>query len=350
MDVLTTAAGRAQETIGGALINAIINLSGAGDVQGVITKIDGIAAASEKAITRVGELGQALYFSLTKLNYAEFFGFSNAGIDRFEKIIEEQRRRAQYAGASPFDAGNNSVTGFKKDEKAAKDAKKAADLQAKLLKQSLDNQKKLTAEQKKQAALKKAGSVFDMEQIQLIAALKGKLSDDDRKRAEAQLAILNGNDVLATQLTKQILMAQDASGGLYRYFLSIGDAKIKNPFAFLDEWIMDFQKKLDALKVPALSSQNGTNVTGPNTSYNGFAYIPPGFGFDDNTIPETNATDMGSSGFVSTNSVTGTNVKVYVSGSVVTEQELIDAIQVGLQSNSLSGAPSQIGRIAGMFA
>jgi len=55
------------------------------------------------------------------------------------------------------------------------------------------------------------------------------------------------------------------------------------------------------------------------------------------------------SGFVSTQSVTGSNVQVYVQGSVVTEQELIDAIQAGLQSNSLSGAPSQIGRIAGMF-
>jgi len=164
---------------------------------------------------------------------------------------------------------------------------------------------------------------------------------------EAMLALLNENDVLATNLTKQILLAQDKTGGLYQYFLAIGDAKIKNPFAFLDDWIVEFQKKLAALKVPALSVENGTNITGPNTSQNGFAYIPPGFGFPD--VPDTNVEDLGNAGFVSTNSVTGSNVKVYVSGSVVTEQELIDAIQTGLQSNSLSGAPSQIGRIAGMF-
>jgi hypothetical protein len=356
MDLLTTAAGRAQETIGGALINAIINLSGAGDVQGVVTKIDGIAAASEKAITRVGELGQALYFSLFKLDYAEFLGFSNAGIDRFEKLIEEQRRRAQYAGASPFDAGNNSVTGYQKDKKAAADAKKAADLQAKLLKQSLDNQKKLTAEQKKQAALKKAGTIFDMEQIQLIAALKNDLSNEEKLRVKAMLALLNENDVLATNLTKQILLAQDKTGGLYQYFLSIGDAKIKNPFAFLDDWIIEFQKKLAALKVPAFTSEGNSSQainTGQNTSYNGFAYIPPGFGFTDENLPDTNVPEgsgswNGFSGGIS-NLNPGSVINVTVQGNIIREQELIAAVQNGTQLASLSGSPSQIGRIAGMF-
>ena len=196
-----------------------------------------------------------------------------------------------------------------------------------------------------------------MEQIQLIAALKGKLSDEERTRVQAMLAILNENDVLAQQLTKQILMAQDATGGLYKYFLTIGDTKIKNPFAFLDQWILDFQKKLDDLmkvKPP---------VTNPNYVPSGFSPdlakigVIPGYGDYSGSItnPYSNEVLNGlygmqsTAGFVDTSSATGTNVKVYVSGSVISEQELIDAIQSGLQSNSLSGAPSQIGRIAGMF-
>ena len=383
MELLTTAAGNAQEVIGGALINAIINLSGAGDVQGVVNKIDAIAASSEKAITRVGELGQALYFSFSKLSYAEFLGFSTAGVDRFQKIIEEQRRKAQYAGASPFDAGNNSVTGYKKDQKAAADAKKAADLQAKLLKQSLDNQKKLTAEQKKQAALKKAGTVFDMEQIQLIAALKNQLSSEERLRVEAMLAILNENDVLAQQLTKQILMAQDATGGLYKYFLSIGDTKIKNPFAFLDQWIIDFQKKLNDLFNPSGGAKKNPDTYVPAAFDPALAAIGviPGYGDysgsvanqysnevlnglygmqtggadipDMADIPATNVPEGSGSwnGWSSGISNLGSApvINNYFGGSVVTDQKLIDMVMSGTQIASLSGQPSQIGRIAGMF-
>jgi hypothetical protein len=357
MELLTTAAGRAQETIGGALIQAVINLSGAGDVQGVVDKIDAIAAASEKAIDRVSILGEALYFSFAKLNLAEFLGFSNSGVDRFAKIIEDQRRAAQYAGASPFDTTNNSVTGYKKDEKAKADAKKNAALQAKLLKQSLDNQKKLTEEQKKQTALKKAGTIFDMEQIQLVAALKGQLSIDERRRAELQLAILNGNVDAATALSKEVLYAQDQTGKLYQYFLTIGDAKIKNPFEFLDQWIKDFQTKLNALNIPDLSKPSTYTGAGIDPALAALGVVA-GYGAGTPmSVANQASTTLGNgsygmqstAGFVDTSSVTGTNVKVYVSGSVVTEQELIDAIQVGLQSNSLSGSPSQIGRIAGMF-
>jgi hypothetical protein len=148
--------------------------------------------------------------------------------------------------------------------------------QAKLYKQQLAATKALTLEQKKQAALKKAGTVFDLEQIQIIAALKGKLSEEDRIRLQAQLAILNENEILAASLTKQILMAQDSSGGLYKFFLAIGDMKIKNPFAFLDEWIIEFQKKLNALTFPKFDP-NAPSSGGTKKNPNDPAYNPFGF-------------------------------------------------------------------------
>jgi hypothetical protein len=45
----------------------------------------------------------------------------------------------------------------------------------------------------------------------------------------------------------------------------------------------------------------------------------------------------------------GTTVNNYFGGNVVTDQSLIDLIMNGTQLRSLSGSPSQIGRIAGMF-
>ena len=151
---------------------------------------------------------------------------------------------------------------FRKSMSNAAALNKIEQQQAKLYKDMMANQKKITAEQKKQAALKKAGTVFDMDQIQAIAALKGQLSAEDRKRVEAQLALMNENDALAQKLTREILMAQDATGGLYKYFLSIGDAKIKNPFEFLDEWILEFQKKLNALKFPQFGTPTASNPLG----------------------------------------------------------------------------------------
>lgn len=219
----------------------------------------------------------------------------------------------------------------------------------------LKNQKNTTAELKKQAALKKSATIFDMDQIQLIAALKGKLSDEDRKRAELQLALLNENDVLATQLTKQILMAQDASGGLYKFFLSIGDAKINNPFAFLDQWVKDFQAKLSALTMPTFSTPTNVNpITGINTSQNGMAYIPPGFGFPGSvaeSIPDTNVPagsgswNGWSGGISNLNNGTSNQIELKISGDSTLTKAIADSLQV----QSLSGIPSSVQRLVSTF-
>lgn len=358
MSILSVAADNAKETIGAGLVDALVTAtSKTGDVQDLADAMQeladytanfarGLGIISDKitSIPVFKQLFQALAFSITETSIPSLIA----------KLGKPQTPGyGDYAG---------SVDAYKRmqNEKAAARAKAIADKKARDLAQSLlKNQKAVTDEQKKQAALKKAGTVFDMEQIQLIAALKGNLSKEERTRAEAMLAILNNNDVLATQLTKQILMAQDATGGLYQYFLTIGDTKIKNPFAFLDQWITDFQTKLNALKIPDLSKPSTYAGQGMDPNLAAIGVIA-GYGAN---IPQTGTPStvasnevlnglygmQSTAGFVDTSSVTGTNVKVYVSGSVVTEQELIDAIQAGLQSNSLSGAPSQIGRIAGMF-
>jgi len=237
------------------------------------------------------------------------------------------------------------------------DAKAAA-----LAKSTLKSQKALTDQQKKQAALKKAGTVFDMEQIQLIAALKGKLTAEERTRVEAQLALLNENDVLAAKLTKDILMAQDATGGLYKYFLTIGDTKINNPFAFLDQWILDFQKKLNDLFNPAGGGGGGGGNGGysPATIDPALTAIGVVAGYGAGLVQSTDNQysnevlnglyGMQTAGDITDTSGGGTTViNVNVAGSIIKEQELIDKIQNGTQLASLSGSPSQIGRIAGMF-
>lgn len=268
-------------------------------------------------------------------NAASAFGQAYFGV---AKPLNEQLQNAPAAkpGQELFRKSMSNDAWLKKLEKQ----------QADLYKQQMASLKAITAEQKRQAALKKAGTVFDKDQANLIAALKGKLSADDKLRAEAQLALLNENDVLATQLTKQILMAQDQSGKLYQYFLSIGDAKIKNPFEFLDQWLVDFQKKLNET---LQTKPSATYVPASMSADIAAIGVKAGYGAG---VPMTISGQYSNVEYPSYGMQTGggdTVINVQVQGNIIREQELINQVIAGAQLSSLSGSPSQIGRIAGMF-
>jgi hypothetical protein len=356
MAILNTAADNAKETIGKGLVDALITVGGQD------TNIQSVATAMQNAADATANFARGIGILVAKIT-------NIPGLAQLTKLLELSIKFTSPASlisnlGKPKPTGYGDYSGStvdyqrQQDEKAAAKAKAAADAKAAALaKATLKSQKALTDQQKKQAALKKDAGIFDMQQIQLVAALKGQLSDDDRKRAELQLALLNGNLDEADKLTKQILMAQDATGNLYRYFLQVPDAK--NPFAYLDTYLDYLQKKMNSLQFPDLSKPSTYTGAGMDPTLAALGVVA-GYGAN---IPQTGSASIvasnavlnglagmqSTSGFVSTQSVTGSNVQVYVQGSVVTEQELIDAIQAGLQSNSLSGAPSQIGRIAGMF-
>jgi len=263
---------------------------------------------------------------------------------------------------SKFNPYPQGGTGKPKDTNISKyDAllKKAEDDRKKNQAAILKSQKEATAELKRQAALKKDAGIFDMQQIQLIAALKGKLSEDDRKRVELQLALLNENVTAADSLTKQILMAQDATGNLYKYFMQTPDAK--NPFAYLDKWIADFQTKLNALQFPAAPA---VVITPP------VAIIPPtnpgNGGFTPGTgtyaPPATNVPPFSSGGFTpySSSSVipdmaaSSSNYGGYAAGQYGQNGAVVvqidgKTIATANQSQSLSGIPSNVSRVNGMF-
>jgi len=353
--LITNAAKEAEETIGSGLIDAFKTLTGDTGITSLSTKISQLAtniadffrglAIGFRDLANMPVIKQLLQLAGLMLKLAG--KVAGAVINPFI----EAGKASTAKGYGDYAGSTDATTRAKNAAAAAKaeaDAKKRA-------KELLAAQTKNTAELKRQAALKKDGTIFDMQQIELIAALKGKLSDDDRKRAELQLALLNGNLDEADKLTKQILMAQDATGNLYKYFLQTPDAK--NPFGYLDTWIKDFQTKLNALQFPDLSKPSTYIGAGMDPALAALGVVA-GYGAGTPmTVASQASTTLGNgsygmqstSGFVSTQSVTGSNVQVYVQGSVVTDQELIDAIQAGLQSNSLSGSPSAIGRIAGMF-
>jgi hypothetical protein len=154
--------------------------------------------------------------------------------------------------ASP--AGTAARTAQQRAAEAAA-AKRAKEL-AKLTKQQVDAQKKLTAEQKKQNALKKAGSIFDLDQIQIIAALKGQLSEQDRKRLELQFALLLGNEEEASRLTYQLAKAQGLGEQIARDLASLPMAN--NPFASWEAYLDKIAEKARQIASLTVNAPLGT--------------------------------------------------------------------------------------------
>ena len=345
LQTLGTAAGEAQEKIGAALIDLAMAFSGSGGMDDFIVKIETLTDRVIGMFDRFTE-GIAILKAISAGGLSGMLGrIQDAQVAEFNRRMKRDYMKAFEGTNLPMSP--QALAQQKAAEAAAR--KRAQDL----AKVTVKN----TVELKKQNALKKAGTVFDLEQIQLIAALKGKLSDEDKKRLEAQLAILNGNEMLATKLTRDILMAQDSSGKLYQYFLSIGDAKIKNPFAFLDEWLIQFQSKLNELKFPSMPTAVSAAVAPTSGVVVGFTPtpmnpIPTTGAIQGPQIPSTNVGTLPTGNFTyGQGNPLNTNVYVTVQGSVTTEEDLVTKIANGLQQKSLStGDSSYINRRTGGFA
>jgi len=90
------------------------------------------------------------------------------------------------------------------------------------------------------AILDKADSMFNLQKIQIEAALKGKISNEEKLRLELQRAILDEDFVVADKLQKQLEASQKATAALQGQINSI--KPVTDPFA---EWI----KSLEAVSV-----------------------------------------------------------------------------------------------------
>jgi hypothetical protein len=337
MEVLTVAAGNAQETIGMGLVDAFAKLGGgssASDAAKTINDIaKGINAVTNAAATAVGAVVK-LYKGL---DYLTSFGGrtgANGSIAQYADSVENRLRQFDNPRSkSPAGTAQRTAQQRQAEATAAKRAKELAALQTKQVK----SQKALTEEQKKQNALKKAGTIFDLEQIQLIAALQGNLSKEEKTRLEAQLALLNNNEQVASSLTKQILMSQDATGQLYKLWLTLPDAR--NPFKYLEGYLETLAGKASAV----LSVTGSSGVV-----YNSAAAANR---YSDTTGPILPSTNVAAMPAPSYNSAAAANRYSDTTGPIQVSVN-IDGKQIAssLQDTSLSGISSSVNRTYGSFA
>lgn len=202
LDVLTVASENAKETIGAGLIDAFARLGGGTEIQDAVKAIDNIAKAINGITVAVGTV--------------------IGGFTRLFKALDFVTSFGGLTGANPKWAA-------KEVDKAAKSAATTAKVQTKTSTALTKATKANTAELKKQALAKKQSALFDLDQIQLVAALKGQLTEEEQKRVKLQLALLMENESEAAKLSREIANAIDSTGALAKFLTTLPDAK--NPFA-----------------------------------------------------------------------------------------------------------------------
>ena len=324
MDTLALASENAKETIGKGLVDAFARIGGGTEAKDAAKAIDNIAKAVN-GVTLV--LGTAIGL-VNKFRQ----GYTNFLMD---PLGTGMGGSGTSTGRSASPAG--TAVRLRQQREAEAAAVKRAKEVAALTKKQVASTKALTAEQKKQASLKKSGTVFDLEQIQIVAALKGQITKEEELRLQAQLALLNGNADLAARLTKEILMAQDASGNLAKFLSALPNAR--NPFEYLDAYLSYLAGKAAAISVGTPFGQAAPNVNAPAAP-----------------VPATNVPTMPSDGMITYNTRTGLNYNpnannVVVELKITGEGDVTNAIAKGLQNQSLStGDSAYINRRTGGFA
>ena len=294
--MLNVAYANLQETVGKSLVDAFALLAGNNGIAGATKAMEDFGNQVSDTITGISILINSIKSIPGLSTLLSGLNMSNFGILGVIQALGKENRTAPKPFSTPMTVSGQTDLYSKQDAarkkaelEAAKRAKALAALQTKAAKDAAKREREAQM-------LKRAGTVFDMENIQIVAALQGKVTEEQRLRLVALLAINNDNAEAADKLTSAILALQspalkalgvtistsdnastviakliDAQTKLFLLNAGIANIpKAKNPF---EDWlsIMDtIISRLDAIATKiktmpsasaATSTSNGTTVT-----------------------------------------------------------------------------------------
>ena len=328
MAALSVTTGEAMEIIGAGVFDALSVLAGSNDIDVIQQKVTNFAEGIAGFIK-----GMAKFFKLT------YDGVLKPIIDALSKTYEILQKIGVIAKdkASPVGTGLDN-----RENNAARIAAEAKDRQ--LAAQRLAQERKLMAEQKKTAAAKlkaerdlqktkKAGTLFDIEKIQVVTALQGRITADEKLRLELQLALLTGNASEADRLSNELLIAQARTTGLATFIANL--PKALNPFADYPAYVQAALAELaklaagqKGLQAPPTATPMKTLEQARTEAVSSVARVNEIY---DNLMSKILSTNKDTSPTV--------NVNVEVGG-----QQLTDIVTTQQLNNSASGIRSSINR------
>lgn len=373
---LSVAIDTAKETIGKGLIDGVMIASGATDIEDLQAKIINLGTTLASVFVATGNLIHDNWNLIKQLGIALIATFTAAkvyaGVAALLALINKLKKAyitlravgfaaavAQAAALNPVAgvaaaaalvatiiAGNKALDQFNKTkDEANKDPFKVPDFSG-LQDPKYGDAKKLSKlqiaaakaqEKAAKAALKQKqlAKIFDLEYIQIYAALQGKLSDEERNRVELQLALLEENVQAAEYLSKKLATSQGQTSMLAEFLRTLPDAK--NPFSKWGEYLAAIE--LEAKRVAALTfSQGGSAADAGKAKTN----TSSGTGAS-STSGLTSIQMYGQQGGLAAGVIAGVNPQINVNVQVGAED--VAAVVTQTQTNdSLSGSFNQVNR------
>jgi len=334
-----------------------------------VNKIASFIIALQAIVKTVTQLRNALIASAIARNFlfsplgaavmtAGIFaaiGLAIKGVD----ALSDSATKAKNNMSSLFDDGSDRGNAARAADRAAA---KEAEL-AKLAKANYAAQLKLlkaqTKAQQDAAKLKKYNAIFDMDQIQIMAALQGKVSDDEKLRLSLQLALLQDNASEAQKLGTQLAISQLKTTNLAQAIANI--PKALNPFEGWGNEIDNLLAKMIAmyklLNTPIVMNPTAPTAATNENKYRQIAADLTVANVATGMLPYGTATGLAASSarlqaqsdayFAANPNIdprTGVVYNINVNGAT---QGLLDELRNGLINSSASGSFSSINSPAG---
>jgi hypothetical protein len=235
LNKLSIASEQASEKIGKSLLDALTAISGGTTVDDTIKKIDTLSSAIAGLIDvtvglKAGEYLQQ-YYALKDGKIAGGFG------NRSMSVLGQDTQKSDLSAR----------------KKAEADAAKRA-------KQLLAMQSAATKAQKDALKLAKARAIFDLQKIQIEAALKGKISEEDKIRLKLMQAIEEENLTNVEKYQKALEKAQEKTKELTELLATVKTLELKDPFGL---WKVDpLTASINALTASMFAVQTQIQANG----------------------------------------------------------------------------------------
>ena len=201
LNILGVAAQEASETIGIALIDSLINLSGQNGITDLAEQMDVLAQNTADTVTGMSEMARlgkefagvavsiaAIAAMLLPAGKLAKPAMAVVNLFKSKKVIAGAAIAGGFVAAEKLGENVRAVpqgTNRQSPRVAEQAAAKAAKARAK----EIADRTKIVTITKAQAANEKLARMFDMDSIQLAAALQGKLSKEDEARVKALQAL-----------------------------------------------------------------------------------------------------------------------------------------------------------------
>lgn len=210
IDRIKVAGDEAKETIGKGLVDALTTLGGNTGIDNITGQMDGLALSIADVIRGVGNLGNPKapkslpgFLAATAAELYKFSAIKKFVIDPLQSSGAASRLAGTATQGMP--SGARAISAQEARTKAAQEKAAAAAiaLEKRLAAAKLANEKKLAA---LKTALSKGAAVFDIDKIQIIAAL-ARTNDEEQKRRLLLMQALQGEDAdLIMKRLKELAM------------------------------------------------------------------------------------------------------------------------------------------------